>query len=66
MFDFLAIALFQLATVFGYTPTSQPTANDSTSPQTEADGTVGSGGWGNDCNDGTVGSGGWGNDITGK
>ena len=68
MFDFFAIALFQLATVFGYTPTNQPNANDSTSTQTEAAGTVGSGGWGNDvtCNDTTVGSGGWGNDITGK
>jgi hypothetical protein len=68
MFDLLAIALFQLATVFGYAPTSQPNAADSSSPQMEADGTVGSGGWGNDvtCNDTTVGSGGWGNDIIAK
>ncbi|MGY3091471.1 hypothetical protein ACVWYF_004539 [Hymenobacter sp. UYAg731] len=68
MFDFFTIALFQLATVFGYAPTGQPNANDSSPAQTEADGTVGSGGWGNDvnANDGTVGSGGWGNDIIGK
>ena len=67
MFDLFAIALFQLATVFGNAPTSQPNAAD-TSTQVEADGTVGSGGWGNDvtCNDTTVGSGGWGNDIIAK
>ncbi|MDB5267077.1 MAG: hypothetical protein JWP58_117 [Hymenobacter sp.] len=68
MLDFFAIALFQIASVLGYSSTNQPVANDSTPPQTEADGTVGSGGWGNDvtCNDTTVGSGGWGNDITGR
>ncbi|GAB3876006.1 hypothetical protein GCM10028824_32880 [Hymenobacter segetis] len=68
MFDFFAIALFQLATVFGYAPTDQLNANESTSSVIAADGTVGSGGWGNDvtCNDTTVGSGGWGNDVIGK
>jgi hypothetical protein len=70
MYDFFAIALFQIATMLGFNPTAQPNANGTTPPKTEQDGTVGSGGWGNDAAensaDGTVGSGGWGNDINGK
>jgi hypothetical protein len=66
MFDLFAIALFQIASLIGYNPSAQATGTEPTPPKTEnADGTVGSGGWGNDvapnC-DGTVGSGGWGND----
>ena len=69
MFDIFAIALFQLATIFGYTPAAESNVNETTTSQTEANGTVGSGGWGNDITaptGGTVGSGGWGNDKNGK
>lgn len=68
MFDLVAIALFQIATMFGY-PTEQPTANDTTPTSTTADG--GSGGWGHDIQSNTPtpppanldgGSGGWGHD----
>ena len=48
MFDFFAIAVIQIATMFGYNPTANTDANDTTPPKTMSDGTVGSGGWGND------------------
>ncbi|HEX8326474.1 MAG TPA: hypothetical protein VF629_02950 [Hymenobacter sp.] len=62
MFELFTIALFQIATVFGYAPADQASSTEPTPPKTEKSGTVGSGGWGNDAACSTVGSGGWGND----